>query len=84
MSGRLQAALALARETRAAVIGEGVLRQLPEIFKAQFPGQRAVVVADPRTWRAAGASVQDALTGAGLADGDPVVLVSESACRTGP
>jgi glycerol-1-phosphate dehydrogenase [NAD(P)+] len=78
MSDRLNAALALARETRIAVIGEGVLRQVPEIFRTQFPGQRAVVVADPRTWRAAGAAVQDALTGAGLAGGDPVVLADAS------
>ena len=71
---RLETALSLARETRAALIGEGVIKQVTQVLATQFPGQQAIVVADPRTWRAAGADVQDVLAAAQLADGDPVVL----------
>ena len=58
MSERLESALRVARDTRECVIGEGVLAEVPVIMAEQFPGGEAsVVVADPRTWQAAGAQV---------------------------
>ena len=58
MSERLENALRAARDTRVCVIGEDVLAQVPAIIRDQFPGDgAAVVVADPRTWQAAGAQV---------------------------
>ena len=58
MSERLESALRVARDTRECVIGEGVLAEVPAIISEQFPGTgAAVVVADPRTWQAAGAQV---------------------------
>ena len=78
MTQRLQAALKHARDTRAVALGTGVLREVPALFKEQFPGATARVIADPRTFRAAGADVQAALAVAGLAGGEPLLLEDEA------
>lgn len=60
-------ALKHAVDTKACVIGDGVLDQTPALFKTWFPGAaRAVIVADPRTWAAAGEAVEAMLKGAGV------------------
>ncbi len=74
MNGRLKKALESARETRACVIGEGVLKDAPALFREHFPGMKAAVVADSTTFAVAGLSVQDALKAAGLAGADPFVF----------
>jgi glycerol-1-phosphate dehydrogenase [NAD(P)+] len=63
----LAEALACARETRALLIGRGVLRDVPRIFREQFPNRRAVVVADATTFGFAGGQVNHALNDAGIA-----------------
>ena len=78
MTPRLQTALSHARDTRAIALGTGVLREVPALFKEQFPGSTARVIADPRTFRAAGADVQAGLTAAGLAGGEPLLLEEEA------
>ena len=61
-------ALKHATDTKACVIGENVLDQVPGLLKTHFPGaKRGVVVADPRTWKAAGEQVAALLKAAGLA-----------------
>lgn len=70
----LDEALGSARETRALVVGRGVLGQTPDIFRAQFPGRRAVVVADENTFRVAGRTTQAALQAAGIATLSPYVF----------
>ena len=77
MTPRLQSALKHARDTRAIALGTGVLRQVPALFKEQFPGSSGRVIADPRTFQAAGADVHAALTAAGLAGGAPILLEDE-------
>ncbi len=77
MTPRLQAALSRARDTRAITLGAGVLRDVPALFKSQFPGASARIVADPRTFLAAGADVETALAAAGLAGAAPLVLEEE-------
>lgn len=74
MSERLEKALASARETRACVIGAAVLSEVPAVFREQFPGARAAVVADSTTFGVAGRAVQDALQAAGLAVAAPFVF----------
>ncbi|MEI7898813.1 MAG: sn-glycerol-1-phosphate dehydrogenase [bacterium] len=74
MTARLENALASARETRACVIGDGVLKDAPALFRDHFPGQKAAVVADPTTFRVAGRDVQEALAAAGLAGAAPFVF----------
>ena len=74
MTRRLETALASARETRACVIGEAVIKDVPALFREQFPGAKAAVVADTTTFGVAGRQVQDALAAAGLAGAEPFVF----------
>ena len=54
----IEEAVSHATDTHACVIGENVLGRVPEILKEQFPGAaKALIVADPRTWKAAGEKV---------------------------
>lgn len=65
---RMEEALLHATDTKACVIGENVLGQVPGLLKRHFPdATRAVVVVDPRTWAAAGEKVSALLKEAGLA-----------------
>jgi len=60
-------ALTHATDTKACLIGEGTIEQVPAVFRGQFPtGKAALVVADPRTWRAAGEKTAALLSGAGV------------------
>lgn len=63
---KVATALAKASETKALRIGAGVLNQAGELFLEQFPGQRAVVVTDPRTYDIAGRDVERSLREAGV------------------
>ena len=74
MTERLEKALASARETRACMIGEAVLKEVPVLFREQFPGAKAVIVADANTFEVAGRTVRDALKAAGLSAGAPFVF----------
>ena len=66
--GMMEEALKHATDTKACVIGENVLDQVPGLLKTHFPGaKRCVVVVDPRTWKAAGEQVAALLAAAGLA-----------------
>lgn len=70
----LAEALSSARETRALLVGCGVLREVPRVFREQFPGRRAVVVADAQTFPLAGREVDEALATAGIACVAPFVF----------
>ena len=54
-------ALGSARETRALIIGSRVLDKTGRVFQDQFPGSRALVIADEQTFANAGRSVSEAL-----------------------
>lgn len=62
----LAEALACARETRALVLGRGVVHDTARTFAEHFPGARAVVVADATTRRVAGEAVLASLRSAGI------------------
>lgn len=67
MSKAIDEALKFATDTRACVIGAGVLDQVSALLKAHFPGAaRTCLVADPRTWAAAGERTAALLRAAGL------------------
>ncbi|MDR0353197.1 MAG: sn-glycerol-1-phosphate dehydrogenase [Opitutaceae bacterium] len=66
-------ALAAARETKALVIERGCIGKAAAVFKQQFPGRQAVIVADQHTLAAAGHSVHDALTDGGVPLIDPFI-----------
>ena len=74
MNERLKHALESASETRACLIGAALLKEVPAVFRQQFPGKQAVVVADSTTFEVAGREVQEALAAAGLAGAAPFVF----------
>ncbi len=67
-------ALASAAETRELRLGSGVARDVAGIFRTQFPGRKALVVADTTTHRVAGDRVQRQLANASLAIAAPHVF----------
>jgi glycerol-1-phosphate dehydrogenase [NAD(P)+] len=54
---KVATALQSARETKALLIEQGVLKQTSELFKEQFPGKRAIIVADITTFNLAGKTI---------------------------
>lgn len=70
-------ALAAATDTAALEIGVGILNRVAPMFKEQFPSQRAVIVADENTWRAAGEEVSAHLLKAGVECDKPYIFTEE-------
>ena len=70
---RIEKALKAASETNALRIGKGILNQVPELFKEQFPGKKAIIVADQTTYRVAGKKVAEELLAAGVEQETPFV-----------
>ena len=81
---RVEYALAHATETKALRIGAGILPQTGELFKELFPGCRAIIVADPTTFRVAGEDVQKSLTEAGVAKTPLISSPLPTCMRNGP
>ena len=63
---RIKEALAKASDTKVFEFGENVLNLAPTLFKENFPGKNALVVADKNTWRVAGEEVYNNLKAAGI------------------
>lgn len=63
---QVEEALKLARETKALIIGSGVLNEVPELFIQQFPGKKAIIIADQTTYRIAGEAVAEYMKAAGV------------------
>lgn len=68
---KIEGALKRTTDTRAVVFGVGTLPRVAELFTELFPGCRAVVVADPNTWRVAGEEVHRTLAEAGIPQNAP-------------
>ena len=67
-------ALERATDTKACVIGEGVLDEAPGLFRRHFPGAtRAFIVCDPRTRKAAGERTASLLASVGIEVGEHVL-----------
>jgi glycerol-1-phosphate dehydrogenase [NAD(P)+] len=71
---KIKDALAAASETKALRIGSGVLSEVADLFKQQFPGQIAVIVADTITFGIAGATIQQQLEDAGIGQIAPFIF----------
>lgn len=71
-------ALARARDTKALIIGSGVVCRTSEMFKELFPGKKAIIVADENTWEVAGKEVQKAIDEAGIVSYSPYIFDSEN------
>jgi glycerol-1-phosphate dehydrogenase [NAD(P)+] len=70
----LAEALRSARETKALEIGEGILLKTPQVFRAQFGDQPAVLVADENTFAVAGQKVLDAFRAAKHPISEPFIF----------
>lgn len=63
----IEKALEKATDTKVCVIADGAVDGVPGMFKEQFPGaSAAMVVADPRTWEAAGLRTATLLESSGI------------------
>lgn len=71
---RVKLALENATYTKDLVIGQGVLPKVAVVFKEQFPGKRAIVVADKTTYGVAGERVCEILRQAGVAQDAPYIF----------
>lgn len=72
---KIEKALQAASETNALRIGKGILKQVPELFKEQFPGKSAIIVADETTYRIAGRAVCEELKAAGIEQEEPFLFL---------
>ncbi|MBR0057366.1 MAG: sn-glycerol-1-phosphate dehydrogenase [Kiritimatiellae bacterium] len=70
-------ALSTAADTREFRVGAGILPQTAEVFKANFAGCAALIVADETTWRICGAAVEAILKGAGVECAKPLLFAAE-------
>lgn len=71
---RVEEALKAARETKALWIGSGILSRVPALFKEQFPGKQAVIIADTNTYSVAGQFVYDCLRKEGINGEEPFIF----------
>src|SRR5699024_9679848 len=71
---KISKALSQADETQFLKIGEGILKEIPDIFKTQFPGKKGVVVSDKTTYAVAGKEVDNGLSAVDLAFCEPLIL----------
>lgn len=74
---KIEMALDRARDTKALIIGNGVVCRTAEMFSQLFPGRKAVIVADDNTWEVAGKDAQKSLDDAGIESVDAYIFSSE-------
>ena len=67
-------ALKAARDTRCLELGNGVLGRTPDVFREQFGGKTALLVADTNTFAAAGQAVAEAFRRAGQTCREPFIF----------
>ena len=70
----VERALSVATDTRQLVLRAGAIESVVSTFDLMAEGRSAVVVADPTTWKVAGARVDGLLRAAGRATRPPVLL----------
>lgn len=74
---KIEMALDRARDTKALIIGNGVVCRTAEMFAQLFPGREAVIVADDNTWEVAGKDAQKSLDDAGIESFDAYIFSRE-------
>lgn len=63
---RMDKALEMAGQTKAAEVSQGALKSTPALFKKFFPGEKAVVITDQFVWTAAGEAVYNIMNAEGV------------------
>lgn len=71
---KVEDALKAASETKALLIGSGVLGQVATLFKEQFGDQKAIVIADETTYKVAGKEVYELLSKSGIQQEEPFIF----------
>lgn len=71
---RVKLALENATQTKDLIVGTGVIEQVAQLFKTQFPGHRALIVADTTTFRVAGERVYNILKDNGIDQDKPYIF----------
>jgi glycerol-1-phosphate dehydrogenase [NAD(P)+] len=71
---RIETALDRASDTKALMVGKSVIGRAAEMFATQFPGKRAVIVADTTTYGIAGDDVRMVFENAGISQQEPCVF----------
>lgn len=71
---KIQDALAAASETKALRIGTGIIGEVADLFVQQFPGKKAVIIADHITYAIAGSTIYQQLTKAGIEQIEPFIF----------
>ena len=71
---RIEKALQAAGETRDLRIGQGVIGETDRMFREQFPGKKAVIIADENTFRAAGKTVFELFHERGVEQEEPYLF----------
>ena len=66
-------------QTKLCVLGDNVLKDVPENVKKLWPGKTAVIIADENTWKAAGEKVSQLLKDAGVPQDEPYIFPVEPA-----
>lgn len=74
MPATLDQALAAACDTRCLEIGHNILDRVPKVFSRLFPNRAAILIADPRTFAAAGENVLHHLRAQGIPMRAPLLL----------
>lgn len=69
-----QELLQLCSDTKAILIGDGVINQVADIFKSLFKHQRAILVTDEMGWKIAGEKTHQILKAQGIDQDDPFVF----------
>lgn len=77
MNPQVEKALQRADETKALIVGIDVLDQIADLFKAQFPSRKAIIVADTNTWPVAGEKVARFLENAGIPMEKPFIFQAD-------
>lgn len=73
LMSKVATALQSASETKALIIGSGVLNQTAQLFTAQFPDKKAIIIADKITFDVAGKSVSEQFKNNNISQDKPFI-----------
>ncbi|MDP4226374.1 MAG: sn-glycerol-1-phosphate dehydrogenase [Bacteroidota bacterium] len=71
---RVEKALKAASDTRDLIVGSGVIKEVADLFRKQFPGKKAIVIADTTTYSVAGKTVSERLKSASIEQEAPFIF----------
>lgn len=67
----------MASQTKAVRLGKGVVSEVGELFRSQFPGRRAIVISTRQQYNMCGSEVEHSLAEAGVSMEEPLLFDSQ-------